>query len=130
MVFGNFNIPRNAILLCGLRAFIHYHNNLVRADFRRSGTVTQDFCRVNVAQLCIWLRMHEGREALQGLLNIFELVLVSNYTCRVLLDLREAVVEEANINDFTFEILACQTGMVDNLDLVVNDSDMSQETNV
>lgn len=74
--------------------------------------------------------MHEGREALQGLLNIFELVLVSNYTCRVLLDLREAVVEEANINDFTFEILACQTGMVDNLDLLVNEVDTRQETNV
>ena len=72
--------------------------------------------------------MHKGREALQGLLNIFELVLVSNYTCRVLLDLREAVVEEANIDDFTFEILACQTGVVDDLSLLVSEDDAKETT--
>jgi len=40
----------------------------------------------------------------------------------VLLDLREAVVEEANIDDFTFEIMACQTGVVENLDLLVTET--------
>ncbi len=55
-------------------------------------------------------------------------MLVSNYTCRVLLDLQEAVVEEANIDDFTFEIMACQTGVVENLDLLVTET--QPETNV
>jgi len=106
-------------------------SKLVWAFYRDGPLYITVITIVNVAQVCIRLRMHAGREVLQGLLNVFELVLVSNYTCRLLLDLRETVMEEGNIDNFTLEILACQTGMVENLDLqFANEADTPSEQDV
>jgi len=75
---------------------------------------------VNVAQVFMWQRM----------LNIWQLVLISNYTCRLLLDLWESVVEEENVAHFTstFDILACQTGMVGEIQFVEN-TDVPPDSN-